>query len=105
MSGPVLIQEHIKIAESFVFQDMIVSDERLDAMDQTIKAVCDKTLAGTEACKTRQDLLQAVLNDPLRRRLRTYKSQLLAYTESNKRDPVNALFEDLFSVLEMNHSL
>ena len=103
--NPVVIQEQIRIAEEFVFFGTSVSSERLDTVDQTIKAVCDKTLAGTEACKTRQDLLQAVLNDPLRHRLRTYKSQLLAYTENNKRDPVNALFEDLFSVLEMNHSL
>ena len=105
IQNPIVIQEQIKVAEEFVFQDMIVSSKRLDAMDQTIKAVCDETLTGTEACKTRQDLLQAVLNDPLRHRLRAYKSQLLADAENNKRDPVNALFEDLFSVLKMNHSL
>lgn len=103
--NPIVIQEKIKIAEEFVFQDTMVSSERLDAMDQTIKAVCDETLTGTEVCKTRQDLLQAVLDDPLRHQLRAYKSKLLAYVENNKRDPVNVLFEDLFSTLKTNHSL
>ena len=74
-------------------------------MAQAIKVVCDNTLVGIKTRKERQDLLQTILQDPMRHQLRAYKDQLLAYTENNKRDPVNALFEDLFSVLEMNHSL
>ncbi|WP_334134241.1 hypothetical protein [Acinetobacter schindleri] len=103
--NPVVVQEQIKIAEEFVFTGMLVSTERLDAMDQTVKGVCDNTLVGIEMRKKRQDLLQAVLSDPMHQQLRAYKSQLLNYAENNKRDPVNALFEDLFSILEMNHSL
>lgn len=103
--NPIVIQEQIKIAEEFGFQDTRVSSERLDSMDQTIKSVCDETTTGAEACKTRQDLLQAALNDPLHHQLRAYKSKLLAYAENNKRDPVNVLFEDLLSTLKMNHSL
>lgn len=103
--NPVVVQEQIKIAEEFVFTGMLVSTERLDAMDQTVKEVCDNTLVGIEMRKKRQDLLQAVLSDPMHQQLRAYKSQLLNYAENNKRDPVNALFEDLFSILEMNHSL
>ena len=103
--NPVVIQEQIKIAEEFVFLGVSVSSERLDTMAQAIKVVCDNTLVGIKTRKERQDLLQTILQDPMRHQLRTYKSQLLAYTENNKRDPVNALFEDLFSVLEMNHSL
>ena len=103
--NPVVIQEQIKIAEEFVFFFFFLSSERLDTMAQAIKVVCDNTLVGIKTRKERQDLLQTILQDPMRHQLRTYKSQLLAYAENNKRDPVNALFEDLFSVLEMNHSL
>lgn len=92
--NPVVVQEQIKIAEEFVFTGMLVSTERLDAMDQTVKEVCDNTLVGIEMRKKRQDLLQAVLSDPMHQQLRAYKSQLLNYAENNKRDPVNALFED-----------
>ena len=97
--NPVVIQEQIKIAEEFVFSSAVVSTERLNAMDQTVKVVCDNTLVGVETNEKRQDLLQTVLNDPMHQQLRAYKSQLLSYSENNKRDPVNALLEDLFSIL------
>ncbi|MDH2046977.1 hypothetical protein N5J31_08675 [Acinetobacter johnsonii] len=97
--NPVVIQEQIKIAEEFVFSSAVVSTERLNAMHQTVKVVCDNTLVGVETNKKRQDLLQTVLNDPMHQQLRAYKSQLLSYSENNKRDPVNALLEDLFSIL------
>ena len=103
--NPVVIQEQIKIAEEFVFLGVSVSSERLDTMAQAIKVVCDNTLVGIKTRKERQDLLQTILQDPMRHQLRAYKDQLLAYAENNKHNPVNALFEDLFSVLEMNHSL
>ncbi|RKG36866.1 hypothetical protein D7V31_17240 [Acinetobacter sp. WCHAc060007] len=97
--NPVVIQEQIKIAEEFIFSSAVVSTERLDAMDQTVKVVCNNTLVGVATNKKRQDLLQAALDDPMRQQLRAYKSQLLSYVENNKRDPVNVLFEDLFSIL------
>ena len=97
--NPVVIQEQIKIAEEFVFSSAVVSTERLNAMHQTVKVVCDNTLVGVETNKKRQDLLQTVLNDPMHQQLRAYKSQLLSYSENNRRDPVNALLEDLFSIL------
>ena len=103
--NPIAIQEQIKIAEAFVFLDISADSERLDIMDQAVNVVCDNTLVGIKMREERQDLLQTILQDPMRHQLRAYKNQLLAYTENNKRDPVNALFEDLFSVLEMNHSL
>lgn len=103
--NPIVIQEQIKIAEEFVFLDTLATSERLDAMDQTIKVVCDGTLTGAKARKAQQDLLQVVLNDPLQQQLRAYKNQLRAYAENNKRDPVSVLFEDLFSITAMNHSL
>ena len=103
--NPVVIQEQIKIAEEFVFLDTSVSSERLDTMAQAIKVVCDNTLVGIKTRKERQDLLQTILQDPRRHQLRAYKNQLMAYTENSKLNPVNALLEDLFSVLDANHSL
>lgn len=103
--SPIVIQEQIKIAEAFVFLDIMVSYERLDEMDETIKAVCDNTLAGEQVAKTRQDLLRAVINDPTRHQFRTYKNQITNYAQNNKRDPMNVLFEDLFLMLGVNHSL
>ena len=103
--NPILIQEQIKIAEEFVFLDTSVNSERLDTMAQAIKVVCDNTLVGIKTRKERQDLLQTILQDPMRHQLRAYKNQLMAYTENSKLNPVNALLEDLFSVLDANHSL
>ena len=103
--NPIVIQEQIKIAEEFVFLDTSVSSERLDTMAQAIKVVCDNTLVGIKTHKERQDLLQTILQDPRRHQLRAYKNQLMAYTENSKLNPVNALLEDLFSVLNTNHSL
>jgi hypothetical protein len=103
--NPIVIQEQIKIAEEFVFLDTSVSSERLDTMAQAIKVVCDNTLVGIKTRKERQDLLQTILQDPRRHQLRAYKNQLMAYTENSKLNPVNALLEDLFSVLDANHSL
>lgn len=103
--NPIVIQEQIKIAEEFVFLGVSVSSERLDTMAQAIKVVCDNTLVGIKMRKERQDLLQTILQDPMRHQLRAYKNQLITYTENNKLNPVNTLFEDLFSVLNTNHSL
>ena len=103
--NPIVIQEQIRIAEEFVFFGTSVSSERLDTMAQAIKVVCDNTLAGIKTRKERQDLLQTILQDPRRHQLRAYKNQLMAYTENSKLNPVNALLEDLFSVLDANHSL
>ena len=100
--NPIVIQEQIRIAEEFVFFGTSVSSERLDTMAQTIKVVCDNTLVGIKTRKERQDLLQTILQDPMRHQLRAYKNQLLAYTENNKLNPVSALLEDLFFVLEKN---
>ena len=103
--NPIVIQEQIKIAEEFVFLGVSVSSERLDTMAQAIKVVCDNTIVGIKTRKERQDLLQTILQDPRRHQLRAYKNQLMAYTENSKLNPVNALLEDLFSVLDANHSL
>ena len=103
--NPILIQEQIKIAEEFVFLDTSVNSERLDTMAQAIKVVCDNTLAGIKTRKERQDLLQTVLQDPMRHQLHAYKNQLMTYTDNSKLNPVNTLLEDLFSVLDTNHSL
>ena len=103
--NPIVIQEQIRIAEEFVFFGTSVSSERLDTMAQAIKVVCDNTLVGIKTRKERQDLLQTILQDPRRHQLRAYKNQLMAYTENSKLNPVNALLEDLFSVLDANHSL
>ena len=76
--NPVVIQEQIKIAEEFVFLGVSVSSERLDTMAQAIKVVCDNTLVGIMTRKERQDLLQTILQDPMRHQLRAYKDHLLA---------------------------
>ena len=100
--NPVVIQEHIKIAEQFASNSKDVSGQDLDKMDLKIKKVLGCCEAGVKEAEKRQHHLKEALKDPIHGPHRVYKNAVRSYSESTKRDPLNVVLEDLFQINNNN---
>ena len=102
--NPVVIQEHIKIAEQFASNNKDVSGKDLDKMDLKIKKVLGCCEAGVKEAEKRQHHLKEALKDPIHGPHRVYKNAVRSYSESTQRDPLNVVLEDLAQI-NSTHSL